>query len=357
MSHDTTDIRRHLAQIAATPRDRPPLDVARSAARGRHILRVRRASAVAASAVAVGLIGSLAAFGLARPGAQGGRTSSDPSTYPNPIVQRAVVGWLPAGYVVHSVTADDQNGGHDFQLVSVMPRGSNGNWLGYIRLTDYGTGPEPPLGYEPGGRLRQRTPAAPVKGKQAYWLARPGSADEVTLRWQYRPRSWAELDAQGTASQAGNLYRIAESITFGTARPTAFPFRVSGLPPGLAPSLSTGSTRGGSDTLASVDLALGPDTLDNRLEISVTVPDPSSHPVTVGTPSREITLDGHHATERRSASSRLLIVHNVNGLDLTLQASGPTLKRLDTIGGIVGLYRRITVLGTDPSRWTVAPLS
>jgi hypothetical protein len=49
--------------------------------------------------------------------------------------------------------------------------------------------------------------------------------------------------------------------------------------------------------------------------------------------------------------------NSAKGFDITVQASGQTLQRLQTTGGIPGLYHRITVLGTAPSRWTTAPLA
>jgi hypothetical protein len=361
MTEETTELGRRLAQIANTPRPRPQIDIPALAAHGRWKLRVRRACAVAGSAAAVGVVVTMVVTGLPRLGAEPGRPASPrpPSveTDPNPLVQRAVFGWLPKGYTPRSFTEDHQNGEHTFKVMA-SPNGDRG---GIVELTDFGVGPEPILGYLSGGRPAQPLRAAPVNGKQAHWIYKPGSGYGGKLRWQYGPHRWAEISVQGSANDAPTIYRIARSVTFGLAKPTAFPFQVKGLPGDLKIYLSTAGPGlgGGSRDSASVSFAAGPYSPNNGLEISVT-PAGQMARLLANDPGRKVTVDGHHAVDRRSTAGGVarhtLIILGVKGFDVTVQTSGQTLQRLQATGGIAGLYHRITVLGTAPSRWTTAPL-
>jgi hypothetical protein len=362
MTDETTDLSRRLEQIASTPRQRPQIDIPALAARGRRKLRVRRACAVAGSAAAVGLVLTLTATGLPRLGAAPGPPASPPSptsvgTYPNPLVQRAVFGWLPKGYTPVSFKEDYQNGEHTFEVTAAL----NGGSRGIIDLTDLGAGPEPILGYLSGAKPIKPLPAAPVNGRQAHWATKPGTGYGGRLRWQYGAHRWAEITTHGTADDTATIYRIARSVTFGTARPTAFPFQVRGLPDGLKICLSVAGPGlgGGSGFSADIDLAAGELSPNNDLAISVT-PTGLMAQRLAHDPGRKITVDGHRALDRRSTSGGVarhtLIVLGVEGFDVQVEASGRTLQRLQSTGEISGLYHRITVLGTNPSRWTTAPL-
>lgn len=368
MTYDTTDLKRRLEKIANTPHQRPQIDITGPAARGRRVLRVRRACAVAGSVAAVGLVATLVATGLPRLSAEPGRpvspatdSASQPNAgaYPNPLVQRAVFGWLPKGYATRSVIEDHQNGQHTFEVMA----GLNSGRGGVVDLTDFGVGPEPMLGYLAGGKPAQRLSAAPVNGKQAYWITKPGTGAGSRLRWRYGSRRWAELSVQGTADNTRTIYRIAKSITFGTAKPTAFPFQVKGLSTGLKiyRSMAGPGLGGGSGSSSDIAFSAGAFTPDNWLNISVTPAGLLPQRILAGEPGREVTVDGHRAIDRQSRSSGVakhtLIVMGVNGFDVTVKAFGQTLQWLEATGGISGLYHRITVLGTDPSRWTTAPLA
>ena len=357
MTDETRELKRGLEQIANTPRQRPLLDITAPAARGRRILRVRRVRAVAGSAGAVGLVATLMATGLPRLGAEPGRPAVQPNavTYPNPLVQRAAFGWLPKGYTTRTVIEDRQNGRHTFEMMA------DGGRRGIVDVTDFGAGPEPILGYLSGGRPAQPLPAAPVNGKQAHWITKPGTGGESKLRWEYGKQRWAEIAVQGSES-AGTIYRIAKSMTFGTAKPTTFPFHFKGLPAGLTiyrsaagPGLGNGS---GDST--DISFATGAYTPNNWLHISLT-PAGVMARQSAGDPGRRITVDGHHAIDRRTMSGGVarhtLIVMGVNGFDVSVQASGQVLQRLEATGGVAGLYHRITILGTDPAGWTTAPFA
>lgn len=367
MTDEITDLKRGLEQIANTPRQRPQIDITGPAARGRRMLRVRRAYAVTGSAAAIGLVATLMATGLPRLSAEPDRPASpavptapqpDAGAYPNPLVQRAVFGWLPKGCTIRSVIEDHQNGQHTFEAMA----GLNGGRQSIVDLTDFGVGPEPILGYLSGGKPARPLTAAPVNGRQAHWITKPGTGYGGRLRWQYGSHRWAEIHVQGAADNTSTIYRIAKSITFYTAKPTAFPFRVKGLPNGLKNYLSVaGSGLGsGSTDSADVSFAAGVYTPNNWLDISLTPADLMAQ-LFARDPGRKVTVDGHRAIDRQSRSGGVarhtLIVMGVNGFDVKIQASGQTLQRLETIGGIFALYHRITVLGTDPSRWTTTPLT
>jgi hypothetical protein len=364
MTDETLDLNRRLEQIASTPRRRPQIDIPALAARGRRVLRVRRACAAAGSAVAVGLVVTLAATGLPRFGAEPDRRPASPpsesndGTYPNPLVQRAVFGWLPKGYTPRTVIEDHQNGRHTFEVMA----GLNGGRGGIVDLTDLGAGPEPILGYLSGAKPIKPLPAAPVNGRQAHWATKPGTGYGGRLRWQYGSHRWAEVSVKGAADDTGTIYRIARSIMFGTAKPTAFPFQVRGLPDGLKIYRSTAGPGlgGGSGDSATVSFATGAYSPDNGLAISVTPAGLMAQRLATD-PGRKITVDGHRAVDRQSTSGgvarHFLGVLGVKGFDVTLQASGQTLRRLQATGGITGLYHRITVLGTAPSLWTTTPLA
>jgi hypothetical protein len=362
MTDETLDLHRRLEQIASTPRRRPQIDIPALAARGRRRLRVRRTCAVAGSAVAVGLVVTLAAAGLPRLGAEPDRRPASPpsqssgGTYPNPLVQRAVFGWLPKGYTPRTVIEDHQNGRHTFEVMAGLGGGRGGT----VDLTDLGAGPEPILGYLSGAKPIKPLPAAPVNGRQAHWATKPGTGYGGRLRWQYGSHRWAEVSVKGAADDTGTIYRIARSITFDVTKPTAFPFRVEGLPGGLKIYRSTAGPGlgGGSADSAAVSFAAGAYSPNNGLEIGVT---PAGLVARLaGDPGRRVIVDGHRAIDRQSTSGGVarhtLIVLGVDGFDVTVQASGQTLRRLHATGGVTGLYRRITVLGTAPSRWTIAPL-
>jgi hypothetical protein len=299
------------------------------------------------------------AVGLPASPATDSTSQPNAGAYPNPIVQRAIFGWLPQGYTTRSVIEDHQNGQHTFEAMASL----NGSRGGVVDLTDFGVGPEPILGNLAGGKPAQRLPAAPVNGKQAHWITKPGTGYGGKLRWQYGSHRWAEISVQGPADNTRTIYRIAKSITFDTAKPTAFPCQVKGLPTGLKihRSIAGPGLGGGSGNSAGVMFAAGAFTPDNSLNISVTPAGLIPQHILAGEPGHEVTVDGHRAIDRQSRSGGVarhtLTVMGVNGFDVEVQAFGQTLQRLATTGGITGLYHRITVLGTGPSRWTTAPLA
>jgi hypothetical protein len=73
-----------------------------------------------------------------RPGAAISATNSTPQpnagAYPNPLVQRAIFGWLPKGYATRSVIENHENGQHTFEVMA----GLNGGRGGVVDVTDFG---------------------------------------------------------------------------------------------------------------------------------------------------------------------------------------------------------------------------
>ncbi|WP_433147380.1 hypothetical protein ACQPZ8_06510 [Actinomadura nitritigenes] len=279
--------------------------------------------------------------------------------YPDLLVPPASFGWLPPGYAQTKVSRDDQ------ERPSVTVSASKGKGGDEpdtaVELTVLGPGPEPPIAKLPGGKEGRWTGTELINGRVGHWTIQPGGpgSDQVPaeLRWEYQPHRWALLSVldRGIAKKE-TVQRIAKGVRFGGGRAAAFPFRVTGVPGGLK--------------AAQVSLRQGPDAElwltssgqgGGELLIEVT-------PASRRTPARTNTkVDGHPAfdsrlsrsdpkTGRNPANAQRLVVYGSHGFDVTLEATGGPLRSLQAAGGLTGLYRRVTLLGDDPARWTTAPL-
>ncbi len=263
--------------------------------------------------------------------------------YGDPLVDRAVFGWLPAGLHANGYIADHQEEG-TFQAVADGGRGS-------VTLTAYDPGPEPFRGYLPGGIPAKRIPADPVNGHPAYWIYRPDASGQSTfeLRWQYAPKRWADLQAVGlhggSAALTKTAYRIARTASFGGTHPIAMPLHVGGVPGGLKPKRTVLNNGAHGQVGAILDYIVKEPT--STLGVSIVKTS------TIGPPAPNGTLDGHPAYQARGA----LWVYGVNGFTVQINASGSVLASLDKAGGLVGLFRKITIFGGDPGSWTTNPVN
>lgn len=347
-------IKEELERIASAHAPASAVDVAAAVAKGRRIRRVRRArkatAVVAASGVAVAT--AVAVF----PGSSGERPDkvAKPSPYGRLVVARASFGWLPDGYARTRVSFDDQ------ERPAFSLSAGRGQRHTAVHLTLLGPGQEPGVPRLPGGRKGRLTEAAPVNGRPAYWTIKPGSAgsDQVPaeFRWEYRPRTWALLSVNDRdLADVPTVRRIAEQVSFDGGRPVAFPLRVTGVPAGLD---------------------VGRVALDTRPDLHLDLRDPGGDGVLViglarATAARpaepNTTIDGRAAFDSRlphsgpasgepASRAQTLRVYGVRGFDVAISASGEPLRRLGATGGLTGLYRRITPLGTDPAHWTATPL-
>jgi hypothetical protein len=141
-------------------------------------------------------------------------------------------------------------------------------------------------------------------------------------------------------------------------QPAAFPVHVAGLPPSLTIGMFSVKTDGKTTLQFTGDLLI---TLS-----------PSSDGGTAGglyaKESPNTTIAGHpalHLNRSRAvksagatpsgAASEFLAVFDLGGLDLYLDAGPKATAALKASGGLLGLYQRTKVLGTDRSAWTTDP--
>lgn len=366
------DVSAALAALLDEPAPANSVDLDRARTAGRAIRRRRRTATLVGSAAAATLtlavvIGSLVlTTGITSPTAispanptEGGLASTS-SLLPaaagtDPLRESAAFGWLPPGAVI-SDRSWGQGGNEQMALIGTKPSGAG------IDLSVSSTG-EPPLGNLPGGHPATRIPAPDVNGDKAYWLQEPRAGDatpdqDVILRWQYGPESWANLEIfQLTSSQSFTslVYQIADSVTFGHDEPISMPFRINQLPAGLtidSGEVNTGEPMFGGTPAHPTDTweaTVGGGSGQNIWEIyaqpylPVTpLPNTSSRDIT------KLTVDGHHA----ELTPMGLTVFDVDGMTVMVRATGPYLADVNAAGGYEALFNQLTLFGADQAKWT-----
>jgi hypothetical protein len=342
--------RERLLDAVRPSRDERPV----RAHRLRGVLLVGGVAAVTAGVavtVQVGLRPAEPGAGPATPAAESSKAES--AKYDDVIVERASFGWLPRGLRPYCFIADRQE--RDRPFFQIAAEASNAGPS--VALTAYRSGKEPFLGFAPGGVPLKRIPAEPVNGDRAYWLYKPNQSKKLSfqLRWEYAPNSWADLEATGlrgtTAELTGIAYRIAESVKFGGTRPVPMPLHVDGVPGGLTPNrvvLNKGAA-GGTNAML-IFIVNGPSA---SLDVSVTKSTGATGTGAPEFPAPNTTLGRYRAYQ---APGRLY-AYDVNGFDVSIQATGSVLAKLNKTGGIAGLFRRTTVYGLDESKWTTNPVN
>ena len=279
--------------------------------------------------------------------------------YADPLMERATFGWLPAGLHANGYVADHQHEKY-FQVTAQAGMGK-----ATVTLTAYDRGKEPFLGYLPGAVPAKRIPAASINGHRAYWIFKPDPSGQSSfkLRWQYAPGSWAELEGSELKGDSAALtkmaYKIAKSATFGSGRPIAMPLHVDGVPGGLSPDRTVLNNGAYGQVSAIVGYYAGGPTSD--LDISIVKSDGTigtAVPGKSGTPSKgfprpNTKLRGYPAYQAPS----FVYVYGVNGFDVRIEASGSILAKINKTGGVVGLFRKMTVFGTDQASWTTNPVN
>ncbi|GAA4619598.1 hypothetical protein GCM10023196_000220 [Actinoallomurus vinaceus] len=289
-----------------------------------------------------------------------GTPAAEAAKYSDPLVARATFGWLPRGLHANGYVADHQ---HEKFFQVTAQEGGKGE--ASVTLTAYERGKEPFLGYLPGKVPAKRIPAASINGHPAYWIYKPNPSGQSSfeLRWQYAPSSWADLEGDGLSGSSAELtrtaYKIAKSAKFGDDRPIEMPLHVGGVPAGLSPDRTVLNNGAYGEVSAIVGYnAGGP---SSNFGISITksngtigtaVPGKPGMPWK-GLPRPNTKLKGHPAYVAPS----LLYVYGDNGFDVQITASGAVLAKLNKTGGVVGLYQRMTVLGTDQANWTPNPIN
>ncbi|MFI0453902.1 hypothetical protein [Actinomadura sp. 6N118] len=346
------DLKGRLDEIARTPRPGPPPDVAAAAARGRRVLRTRRVTTALASATAIGLAVSVTANALT-----GESGDPPPVTTAEPgipsLTQRGAFGWLPTGYEVTRLHA---NGSRYFAEANAPRR--NGS-------SAEGDPAGISLHVSPDGATvikGQEQPAGRIKGRPAWWKVRPGTqtSAEAELVWQHGKGKWASLIVNDRKiATEPVMRRIAESAVL-PAQPIALPVKIKGVP--RADFISVTLTQ---KPRLSLDLGftLHQSRSEQGLLITVAPARPLSSYSKRGKPFKpNARVDGHAAYtgERRPGQGQpvysYLWVFGTNGFDVKIDAADETVQRLRASGGLTGLYRRMTLLGADPARWSKTPL-
>jgi hypothetical protein len=379
---DEARVRDLLYRTADTETTAPAsaVDVAAARAVGRRRRRIRRVyvpwGAPIAAALAIALIAALvvAASGLH---SNGGPVLSRPTVVPrqfNPDRPYVLFGWLPPGASTGAIVEGSTS--EDFELFGVgevfihvgvrrycAPSSAHPDKL---KVTCDGV----PLGQNP-------TPAHPVNGGQAFWDG------PSTLVWQYGPGAWALLAEYRHVYSAGQLRRIAATLTFGSAGPVKYPFQYAGVLPHSWTPRSEGDFVIFQSQSADYNLEISNPVISQALSISVwpasqdsvlpAVLAPASGCVSDGkdaTTRRYVTLDGARALlwTRRfgpqsiSRTEQGLCAHNIDGMsvDMTLYTNVPGTSRplpgLAQLGTVLTIFRQLRLLGPEVRNWTTQPV-
>ncbi|MDX6742285.1 hypothetical protein [Actinocorallia sp. A-T 12471] len=373
------DLRSRLRDLAERDAPPPRIDVDLALRRGRRSRRLRRACAVVAPALAVA-VAAVTLLPGADPGPPPPSVAPAPVPLPNPITEQLEYGWLPDGYTPHS---------RSLQEGRVYFRVTKADSAAQVVVTLFPKGPEPELGYMRRAVPAVAIPVPDVGGRAAHWLQPPppgaGTADgEARLRVEFAPGRWGEVEVNETGLSARELTRIVRKVAAGVrivAEPARFPFQISGFPARLTlDSADSSPETANVHFTEGLGIALYPsDVRDHpwRNEPNTTVDGhPAHHLVGTSTtvPADDLTPEERRLPENIAIGSERLCVYDVNGMDVCLTTSGhpspgvtpppgkvslPTPDWASEIlrpsGGLLGLYRRMTVLGPHEDAWTAAP--
>jgi hypothetical protein len=342
------------------------VDVERACARGRRLLRVRRAVAASGAAATIGVVVAVVTIAGRAPSPSGpastlpAATSSAAAARPDHLLATASFGWLPTGFAADSLVADSQD--RPYFEIDATTGTSSGP---VIILTDYGPGPQPAMPDLPGGVPASAIPTAQVNGHAAYWITAPTIGPNAQLnfelRWEYGSHRWADLQASGlsaasVADLTSTAYRIAENATLGERVLVAMPFRISGIPASLRVHrivMNPGSRPAALIYFAGSDLSPSDSIQFSVSPTGVTShhpgdpgsghgPKPHSQGVTTNT-----VVDGHPAYDSQltgQAGGAMLWVFGVRGLDVEINAGARALAALPSSHDLLWLFAHMTVL-------------
>jgi hypothetical protein len=275
----------------------------------------------------------------------------------DPLVPYAAFGWLPKG-----VTQVGQGAETSSDATTLAASGKQGSfWLhvmatggcGYIRTMlnchwDSGnvTGPM---------SLNDRAPD--VNGRPACWT------DGDSVLWEYAPGAWAAMDGPGgfnstppPADQA-LLLKVAAGVRYGYRAPLVFPFWLSGLPASW--SVSTSYFTESQPPVEATSLDLGPVQRPQAAQISVE-PARGSNTCPFFKGDSTVTLDGVKAI----VQGNMLCISDLDGQSISMLLitdyyggnDAHPVPGAASIGGVVGLFRHLHLLGSQASAWTTKPL-
>lgn len=223
------------------------------------------------------------------------------------------------------------------------------------------------------------------------WIAKPGTAaaknqGQAELIWKYTPDGYAALYASLGSMSAARLINVMTEVVKSGVRTepaaAAMPFHLPAAPPGLTlgyaysvvgqdgnqvgeaangdpassvPDLGTaaGLEYGGIDAVfgSSAGLTVTVQSAAADFPTAFETQLDGRHPSAAQTKS--LTVGGHTARTVTLDGYEALVVHDVNGFDVTIAAAGtPALAAIAADGGLVGYFGKITFYSVDPTTWT-----
>jgi hypothetical protein len=278
----------------------------------------------------------------------------------NPLIPYASFGWLPEGFTTSqlgaiastnatSITASDNAKG-SFSL-SVMARGGckgTATTVNCHKNSGNVTGPTP-----------LNDPAPDVNGRPAYWTY-------DGIMWEYAPGAWAVMAVPGgqwmagTAGQAQTL-KVAAGVQYGYQTPLSFPFWLSGTPASW--QVEEGDYTNSAPPLDAQTLQLGPAEMPQAASVSVTSAGGNSTWCQYQQGDSYMTVDGVRALlTGYETYGQSLCVSDLNGQTIVVQVapripqSGVPVPGAAAVGGAVGLFKDLHLLGSQVSSWTTDPV-
>jgi hypothetical protein len=285
----------------------------------------------------------------------------------NPLIPYASFGWLPKGYttVINDYASTSTNSTALAANSSARSAAQGSFWL-HVMATGACTDRSAVVNchWDSGdvtGPLSLRQRAPDVNGRPAYWT------DGDSILWEYAPGAWATMVGPGGYESVRSpavralILKVAAGVRYDGQASLVFPLWLSGIPASW--QLEGANFTDSPPALDAAGLDFGPAVKPEAAMISVT---PSS-----GTPaclfikgeSRYVTVDGVKAILQGANSSyaQALCVSNLNGQHISVQLSmriagtGAAVPGAAAIGGALGLFRHLHLLGTDPAGWTTDP--
>ena len=292
-----------------------------------------------------------------------GKVTPAPDDVPeqfSPLIPYASFGWLPEGFTTGqlgaiastnatSITASGDAKG-SFSL-SVMARGGckdTGTMVNCHTNSGNVIGPLP-----------LNNPAPDVNGRPAYWTY-------DGIMWEYAPGAWAAMAVLGGQSMTGPagqavILKVAAGVRYGYQTPLSFPFWLSGTPASW--QLEEGDYTVSAPPLDAQTLQLGPVEMPQAASVSVTRPGGNSPWCQYQPGDSYVTVDGVRALlTGYETYGQSLCVSNLNGQTIIVQLetrfprTGAPVPGAAAIGGAVGLFKDLHLLGRQASNWTTDPL-
>jgi hypothetical protein len=381
---DENELRSLLERVADV--DAPPssVDIGQARRTGLWHRRLRRLGAAAASASAVAVVVGLVASGAlpgigvsgrSAPGTNGQTTHVRPPRPPfNPLVPYATLGWLPEGYSLAQPNNGDSLMGRDEEQIDAVSGPANITVMvfapGHCRLTGMRSGQTRHRGRAICGRLNDPFELGPVPvsgpipgvlGGHAYWWGHPGQEHPGLI---FRAaKAWVDIEPAIITRAA--LIRIAAHVTFGTARPLAFPFRLTGLPSWwrVGQSENVGALGG---RLVGTALFIGPAPHYFQVDVGTALAT-MFHSCGRDSGWQWVTVRGRRGILRTVYGNdhfQELCFGNVDGLMVNVTVNAPRsftgrpLAVATAPGGVIDVFlHHLRLLGPDPANWTTHPVS